>query len=77
MDILKNIKGWASQLTDVAVSLLALGIVLEVLFSGQNIPFWPDISVISNVQTIIAGFSAQGLVGLVAIWVLYHIYKSK
>ena len=77
MDILKNINGWASQLTDVAVSLLALGIVLEVLFSGQNIPFWPDISVISNVQTIIAGFSAQGLVGLVAIWVLYHIYKSK
>ena len=77
MDILKNIKGWASQLTDVAVSLLALGIVLEVLFSGQNIPFWPDISIISNVQTIIAGFSAQGLVGLVAIWVLYHIYKSK
>tara|TARA_B100000424_G_C22508430_1_gene293365 strand:+ start:86 stop:319 length:234 start_codon:yes stop_codon:yes gene_type:complete len=77
MDILNNIKGWASQLTDVAVSLLALGIVLEVLFSGQNIPFWPDISIISNVQTIIAGFSAQGLVGLVAIWVLYHIYKSK
>ena len=77
MDILKNIKGWASQLTDVGVSLLALGIVLEVLFSGQNIPFWPDISIISNVQTIIAGFSAQGLLGLVAIWVLYHIYKSK
>ena len=77
MDILNNIKGWASQLTDVAVSLLALGIVLEVLFSGQNIPFWPDISILSNVQTIIAGFSAQGLVGLVAIWVLYHIYKSK
>ena len=77
MDILNNIKGWTSQLTDVAVSLLALGIVLEVLFSGQNIPFWPDISIISNVQTIIAGFSAQGLVGLVAIWILYHIYKSK
>ena len=77
MDILNNIKGWASQLTDVAVSLLALGIVLEVIFSGQNIPFWPDISIISNVQTIIAGFSAQGLVGLVAIWVLYHIYKTK
>jgi|TARA_B100000780_G_scaffold270460_1_gene230286 hypothetical protein len=77
MDILTNIKGWANALTEVAVSLLALGIVLEVLVGGQNVPFWPDIAVISNVQTIIAGFSAQGLVGLVAIWVLYHIYKSK
>jgi hypothetical protein len=51
--------------------------VLEVLVGGNNVPFWPDINVIANVQNIIAGFSAQGLVGLVAIWVLYHIYKSK
>tara|TARA_R110000803_G_scaffold81366_1_gene147316 strand:- start:262 stop:495 length:234 start_codon:yes stop_codon:yes gene_type:complete len=77
MDILTKIKGWANALTEVAVSLLALGIVLEVLVGGQNVPFWPDINVIGNVQEIIAGFSAQGLVGLVAIWVLYHIYKSK
>tara|TARA_R110000737_G_scaffold41090_1_gene61611 strand:- start:684 stop:917 length:234 start_codon:yes stop_codon:yes gene_type:complete len=77
MDILTKVKGWANALTEVAVSLLALGIVLEVLVGGQNVPFWPDIAVISNVQSIIAGFSAQGLVGLVAIWVLYHIYKSK
>ena len=77
MDILTKVKGWANALTEVAVSLLALGIVLEVLVGGQNVPFCPDIAVIGNVQSIIAGFSAQGLVGLVAIWVLYHIYKSK
>ena len=77
MDIISKIRSWASALADVGVSLIALGIVLEVLFSGQGIPFWPNISVIGNVQSIIAGFSAQGLVGLVAVWVLYHIYKSK
>ena len=65
MEIIEKIKSWSSALADVGVSLIALGIVLEVLFSGQNVPFWPDISVISNVQSIIAGFSAQGLVGLV------------
>ena len=77
MEIINKIKGWAAALADVGVSLIALGIVLEVLFSGQNVPFWPDISVIANVQNIIAGFSAQGLVGLVAIWVLYSIYTKK
>ena len=77
MEILNKIKAWASTLADVGVSLIALGIVLEVLFNGQGIPFWPDISVIGNVQSIIAGFSAQGLLGLVAIWVLYHIYNKK
>ena len=27
--------------------------------------------------SIVAGFSAQGLVGLVAVWVLYSIYSKK
>ena len=77
MEIISKIKSWAAALADVGISLIALGIVLEVLFSGQNVPFWPDISVIANVQNIIAGFSAQGLVGLVAVWVLYSIYTKK
>lgn len=77
MDAISKIKAWASALSDVGVSLIALGIVLEVLFAGQSIPFWPDISVIGNVQNIIAGFSSQGLVGLVAVWVLYSIYTKK
>jgi len=77
MEAIDKIKSWASALADVGVSLIALGIVLEVLFTGQTIPFWPNISVIGNVQGIIAGFSSQGLVGLVAVWVLYSIYTKK
>ena len=77
MEVINKIKDWASSLADVGVSLIALGIVLEVLFTGQNVPFWPSISVIGNVQSIIAGFSSQGLVGLVAVWVLYSIYTKK
>lgn len=77
MDILNNVKKWASALADAGVSLIALGIVLEVLFNGQGIPFWPNISVIGNIQGILGGFSDQGLLGLVAVWILYHIYKSK
>jgi|TARA_R100000008_G_C3441947_1_gene94876 hypothetical protein len=77
MDYIAKIKEWAKGLAEAGVSLIALGIVLEVLFKGQGIPFWPNISVIENVQNIVAGFSAQGLVGLVAIWVLYHIYNRK
>ena len=77
MEILNKVKGWASAITEVGVSLLALGIVLEILFNGQNIPFWPDISIVSNITGMITALSAQGLVGLVAVWVLYHIYNRK
>lgn len=77
MDIIKSIKNWAGALAEVGVSLIALGIVLEILFKGQNIPFWPNITVVDNVTAIITALSGQGLIGLVAVWVLYNIYKSK
>ena len=77
MDILNKVKAWAAGLTEVGVSLLALGVVLEVLFKGQNIPFWPNISVVDNIMGIIGGLSAEGLVGLVGAFVLYHILKKK
>ena len=77
MDIAMKIKGWAKGLADVGVSLIALGIVFEILFKGQNIPFWPNVSVIGNLQGVLQGFSDQGLIGLVAVWILYHIYNRK
>ena len=77
MDILKSITSWSSALADVGVSLLALGIVLEILFNGQGIPFWPNISVIGNIQGLLGSLSSQGLIGLVAVWILYNIYKNK
>ena len=77
MDYLNKVKGWAKSIADVGVSLIALGIVLEILFNGQGIPFWPNVSVIGNVQSVLQGFSDQGLIGLVAVWILYHIYNRK
>ena len=77
MEILTKIKGWASAITEVGISVIALGVVLEVLFNGQGIPFWPNISIVDNITGMITALSAQGLVGLVAVWVLYHIYNRK
>jgi len=63
MEMLATIKKWASELADVVVSVLALSIVLELLMKGSAIPFLT--------------LGGQGLVGLVAIWVLYHVWKAK
>ena len=77
MEILNKIKGWASAITEVGISIIALGIVLEILFNGQGIPFWPNINIVDNIIAMMTALSAQGLVGLVAVWVLYHIYNRK
>ena len=77
MDIIKSIGGWAKQLAEVGLSLIALGVVLEVLFGGAGIPFWPNISVVSNIMSILGSLSAEGLLGLVGAFVLYYILKNK
>ena len=77
MNFLENFSSWAKKLTDVGVTIIALGVVLEVLFKGANIPFWPEISVVDNVMAIIGGLSNEGLLGLVGAFVLYHILKNK
>jgi len=77
MNFIETFSSWAKKLTDVGVTIIALGIVLEVLFKGANIPFWPEISVVDNVMAIIGGLSNEGLLGLVGAFVLYHILKNK
>lgn len=78
MEILNKVKTWAGALAEVGISVAALMIVIEVLgLSSTLTPFLPTASVISNVSGIIAMLGSQGLVGLVAVWVLYEIWNRK
>jgi len=77
MDILAQVRKWAGSLADTAVSVLALMIVLGVLFKGVAIPFLPSVDVIANVTGIIKNLGSEGLVGLIAIWVLHNIWQKK
>jgi hypothetical protein len=77
MEIFNKIKNGAKDLTEVGVGLIALAIVIEVLFKGQAVPFLGNMNVIGNVSAIVKTFSADGLVGLVAMYVLYSIYKKQ
>ncbi|GBL38873.1 MAG: hypothetical protein ITD48_06485 [Nitrospira sp.] len=77
MEILALVKRWTGALADTAVSVIALLIVLEVLFKGAVIPFLPNPGVIGSVTGIVKALGAEGLVGLVAVWILYSIWEKK
>ena len=38
MEFLNKIGDWAKSLTEIGISIIALGVVLEVLFKGAAIP---------------------------------------
>ena len=63
VDIIKKIGDWAYSLTQTGISILALGIVLEVLFNGMGIPFWPDISVVRTMLGYLKGLSTEDCLG--------------
>ena len=76
MEILEKVGLWAKKLTDIGLSVIALGVVLEVLFNGAGIPFRPNISEVDNIMAILGSLNAEGLLGLVGAFVLYHILKK-
>jgi len=75
MDKLQAVTGWTRQLTELGLSVLALAVVLQVLF-GASVAFFP-VDVVGNVLAVTKTLGAEGLVGLVAIWVLAAIFNRK
>ena len=77
MDVLATIRKWAGGLSETIVSLLALSIVLEILMCGAAVPFFGTPNVIGTVTDLINQLGSQGIVGLVAVWVLYSIWRAR
>ena len=75
MDYLKSATDWLKQLLEAGVALLALAVVIQVIF-GSDAPFLPG-DVVGNIVAVTAQLGSQGLVGLVAIWVLVHVFNRK
>ena len=66
---------WIRQLTELGLSLIALGVVLQIIF-GAAVPFI-GLDIVGSIVGIVKQFGSEGLVGLVAIWVLWGIYSKK
>ena len=77
MEILSKVRAWAGELANLGLSLAALAIILEILGMG-SMPFMPgDMSVITNVSNIMEALGNQGVIGLIAVWILYEIWQKR
>jgi hypothetical protein len=72
--MLEKATGWIKSLTEAGLALIALGVVLQIIF-GAAVPFI-GIDVIGSVTGLVKSLGSEGLVGLVAIWVLWGIYQK-
>ena len=67
--------GWIRSLTELGLAVISLGVVLQIIF-GAAVPFL-GIDVVAAVISLVKQLGAEGLVGLVSVWVLWGIYSKK
>jgi|TARA_B100000508_G_scaffold29297_1_gene22146 hypothetical protein len=73
--MVEKVLGWIRSLTEVGLALVALGVVLQIIF-GAAVPFL-GIDMVGSVVSLVKQLGSEGLIGLVAIWVLWGIYSKQ
>ncbi len=71
-----KLKGWLSQIVELGLLLIALGIVLQILFGGQAVAFFPG-DVVGNLIAMVKALGDNGLVGLIAIGVILWLFWKR
>ena len=72
-NIFGMIKGFFSGVTDLLMTLLSVGILVQVLFGGAVF----GIDVVGNVTALIESLGNSGFVGLLAVIVLVKLIDRK
>lgn len=74
MQYLQELKKLLGEITEIALLLVALGIVIEILF-GQAVPFFGGI--VANLTTLLQTLGENGLVGLIALAIILFLFYRK
>jgi hypothetical protein len=73
MKSFKVVKGWIREFVDVATLFVAVGVMVQILF-GNNVPFFKDVT--ANLMRVIAQLGTNGLVGLIALFVIVWVFQK-
>ena len=67
--------GWMRGLTEAGIALIALAVVLQIIWPGAAAIPSIGVDIVGNVLALVAKLGGEGLVGLIAVWVLWGIYS--
>ena len=68
------LKGWVGALTELALMLLGLAIVLALLV-GSQLPFFGNVS--ANVMAFVKDLGSNGLVGLITLGLILWLFSNR
>ena len=71
--VFSMVNGFVGKMSKLFLTLLSFGVMAEILFGSPML----GMSVISNVMDVINVFGNNGVVGLIALVVLFQLLDSK
>jgi hypothetical protein len=74
MHYLEEVKKWLSEITEIFLLLVALGIVFEIL-AGPNVPFFGGI--VQNLTGLLTILGKEQLVGLIALAIIVYLFQRR
>jgi len=75
--MLEKAIAWMRSLTEAGIALIALGVVLQIIWPGSaSVPFI-GLDIVGSILGLVKTFGSEGLVGLIALWILWGIYDKK
>lgn len=72
-NIFSLVNGFFSKMTTLFMTMLSFGVMAEILFGGPVM----GMSVIDNVMSVISMLGNNGVIGLIALVILYHLLDKK
>lgn len=74
MRYLEEAKRWLGEITEIALLLIALGIVVEILF-GPEVLFFGGI--VTNLTGLLETMGEKGLAGLIALGIIIVLFQRR
>jgi len=75
MNFLQEAKKWLGEIIEIALLLIALGIVLEIVF-GETVAFLGP-GIVANLTRLLSSLGENGLVGLIALAIILFLLHRK
>jgi hypothetical protein len=74
MQFLVEVKKWLSEITEIILLLIALGIAVEILL-GPDVMFFGGI--VGNLTTLLESLGESGLAGLIALGIIIVLFQRR
>ena len=71
--MIDTINRWLKAVTELALSVVVLGVVLQILFPGALVFINADVA--ANLISLLDTFSGAGLIGVIAAAIIFYILQ--